>query len=127
MFFYPKRVSVSNIDILRCTQQAHVKIFQKFKICSKSHYFTLWAKKCATCVHIKKNFVSHPNISHVFQNQFWYAGSIFRPSYDPSKLENAQKTTSKKSFIYDAATKVGFYFYTSCKKLVGILAHVYRS
>ena len=56
MFSNPRRVSVSNMDTLRCTQQAHAKISEKFKICSKSHYFTVWAKKCATCVHIKKYF-----------------------------------------------------------------------
>ena len=57
MFYNPRRVIVSNIDTLRCTQQAHVKISQKFKICSKSHYLRLWAEKCATCVHIQKFFV----------------------------------------------------------------------
>ena len=99
MFSSLRKVSVSNMDTLRCTQQAHAKIFEKFKICSKSHYFTVWAKKCATCVHIKTYFFSHSYIPHVFQIQFWYAGSIFRPSCDPSKFKNAQKTTSKKSFI----------------------------
>ena len=36
MLYNLKRVSVSNISILRCTQQAQVKVFQKFKTSSKS-------------------------------------------------------------------------------------------
>ena len=60
----------------------------------------MWAGKCATCVHIKKILLSHPYIPHVFQNQFWWAGTTFRPSYYSSKWKNAQKRTSNKIFIY---------------------------
>ena len=98
MFYNPRRVIVSNINILRCTQQAHVKISQKFKIFSKSHYLRLWAGKCTTWVHIKKFSLSHPYIPNVFQNQFWLAGSIFRPSCDSSKFKSGPKNDLKKNF-----------------------------
>ena len=56
MFYNPIKASVLNMDTLRCTHQAHMNISPKFKTCSKSQYFTLWAEKCATCVHIKNCF-----------------------------------------------------------------------
>ena len=127
MFSNPRRVSFSNMGTLRCTQQAHMKIFQKFKICSKSQYFALWAKKCATCVRIKKFLVSHPYIPNVFQNQFWLAANNFRPGCDASKFKNAQKTTSNKIIIYDPATKVTLCLLRFCGELLRSLVHISTS
>ena len=101
MFCNTGRVIVSNMGTLRCTQQAHVNISEKFKICIKLQHFTLRAKKmCHMCAHKKFFSLSHPYIPHVFQNRFWWAENIFRPNCNSSKLKNAQKTTSKKIIIY---------------------------
>ena len=100
MFYNPRRVIVSNIDIMRCTQQAHVKISQKFKIFSKSHYLRLWAGKCATCAHIKKILccLIHTYLM-CFKINFGCPGVYSGQAATRQSSKVLQKTTSKKIFI----------------------------